>query len=153
MSGALPRYYRPERAVAADESVSWVVVDEDLGLHAEACAYLAGVRGAGRAFNTEKTYAGRIALYLSYCQGYGVDWSSPSLAQLMADDAVAGGSADAAAVSQRGHRQRDHVRGRCGPGRAGVRPAAKAAELGWRVWRADLLGGCHRLAMLLAVDS
>ncbi|WP_345577995.1 hypothetical protein [Nonomuraea rosea] len=29
MSGALPRYYRPERAVAADESVLWVVVDED----------------------------------------------------------------------------------------------------------------------------
>ncbi|MEV1178861.1 hypothetical protein [Nonomuraea sp. NPDC049784] len=85
MSGALPRYYRPERAVAADESVSWVVVDdEDLELHVEACAYLAGLRGAGRAFNTEKTYAGRIALYLSYYRGHGVDWSSPSLARLMA---------------------------------------------------------------------
>ncbi|MEQ4725350.1 hypothetical protein [Nonomuraea sp. B19D2] len=84
MSGVLPRYYRPERAVAADASVSWVVVDEDLGLHVEACTYLAGLRGARRAFNTEKTYAGRIALYLSYCRGYGVDWSSPSLAQLMA---------------------------------------------------------------------
>ncbi|MGN9844898.1 hypothetical protein ACTMTI_42910 [Nonomuraea sp. H19] len=84
MSGALPRYYRAERAVAADESVSWVVVDEDLKLHVEACAYLAGLRGAGRAFSTEKTYAGRIALYLSYCQGHGVDWSSPSLPQLMA---------------------------------------------------------------------
>lgn len=49
MLGALPRFYRPERVVVADESVSWVVVDEDLGLHVEACAYLAGVRGAGRA--------------------------------------------------------------------------------------------------------
>jgi hypothetical protein len=66
MSGTLPRYYRPERAVAADESVSWVVVDEDLEQHVEACAYLAGLRAAGRAFNTEKTYAGRIALYLPY---------------------------------------------------------------------------------------
>jgi hypothetical protein len=84
MSGALPRYFRAERAVAADESVSWVVVDEDLELHVEACAYLAGLRGAGRAFNTEKTYAGRIALYLSYCQGHGMVWSNPSLAQLMA---------------------------------------------------------------------
>lgn len=84
MSGSLPRYYRPERAVASGESVSWVVVDQDLGLHAEACAYLAGLRGAGRAFNTEKTYAGRIALYLSYCRWLGVNWSSPSLAQLMA---------------------------------------------------------------------
>ncbi|MFC5835117.1 hypothetical protein [Nonomuraea insulae] len=70
----MPRYHRPERAVAVDESVSWVVVDEDFGSQVEACAYLAGVRGAGRAFNTEKTYAGRIALYLSYCRGHGVDW-------------------------------------------------------------------------------
>ncbi|WP_211370525.1 hypothetical protein [Nonomuraea turkmeniaca] len=53
-------------------------------LHVEACAYLAGLRAAGQTFNTEKTYAGRIALYLSYCRGHGVDWSSPSLAQLMA---------------------------------------------------------------------
>ncbi|MGN9846537.1 hypothetical protein ACTMTI_51370 [Nonomuraea sp. H19] len=70
--------------MAADESVSWVVIDEDLGLHVEACAYLVGPRAAGRAFNTEKTYAGRIALYLWYCLGHGMDWSSPSLAQLMA---------------------------------------------------------------------
>ncbi|MFI7642358.1 hypothetical protein [Nonomuraea sp. NPDC049400] len=53
-------------------------------MHVEACAYLAGVRGAGRAFNTEKTYAGRIALYLSYCRGHGLDWAGPSLPQLMA---------------------------------------------------------------------
>jgi hypothetical protein len=32
MSGALPRHYPSERAVAADESVSWAVVDEDLEL-------------------------------------------------------------------------------------------------------------------------
>ncbi|WP_433381085.1 hypothetical protein [Streptosporangium sp. CA-115845] len=82
-SGALPRYYQPERAVAADESVLWVVVDEDFGLHVEASAYLARLRGADRAFNTEKTYAGRIALYLSYRLGHGVDWSNPSLAQPM----------------------------------------------------------------------
>jgi hypothetical protein len=37
--------------VAADESVSWAVVDEDLELHGEACAYLAGLRATGRAFN------------------------------------------------------------------------------------------------------
>src|SRR5688572_17839017 len=47
-------------------------------------AVTAHVWRGGRAFNTEKTYAGRIALYLSYCWGYGVDWSSPNLAQLMA---------------------------------------------------------------------
>ncbi|MFC7585578.1 hypothetical protein ACFQYP_18900 [Nonomuraea antimicrobica] len=38
--------------MAADESVSWVVVDEDLELHVEARAYLAGLRGAGRAFTS-----------------------------------------------------------------------------------------------------
>ncbi|GAA3603940.1 hypothetical protein GCM10022419_105630 [Nonomuraea rosea] len=84
-SGTPEQHYRAERAVAADESVSWVVIDdEDLELHVEACAYLAGLRGAGRAFNTEKTYAGRIALYLSYCRGHGLDWAGPSLPQLMA---------------------------------------------------------------------
>ncbi len=35
--------------MAADGSVSWVVVDEDNGLQVEASAYLAGLRGAGRA--------------------------------------------------------------------------------------------------------
>ncbi|WP_199789960.1 tyrosine-type recombinase/integrase [Streptomyces albus] len=45
---------------------------------------MAGLRGADRAYNTERTYAGRIALYLSYCTEYGVDWARPSLAQLMA---------------------------------------------------------------------
>ena len=84
MPGVVSQSYRSERAVAADESVLWVVVDADFGLHVEACAYLAGLRGAGKAVNTEKTYAGRIALYLSYCLGYGVDWSRPSLAQLTA---------------------------------------------------------------------
>lgn len=34
--------------------------------------------------NTQRTYAGRIALYLSYCTENAVDWSRPSLAQLMA---------------------------------------------------------------------
>ncbi|MEV4217813.1 hypothetical protein [Nonomuraea sp. NPDC049725] len=49
------------------------MVDEEFALHVEASAYLAGLRASGRAFNTEKTYAGRIALYLSYCLGHGVD--------------------------------------------------------------------------------
>ncbi|MFF3665835.1 hypothetical protein [Microtetraspora malaysiensis] len=44
-----------------------MVVDEDLELHVEACAYLEGLRGAGRAFNTEKTYAGRIEI-IDYTQ-------------------------------------------------------------------------------------
>ncbi|WP_434593672.1 tyrosine-type recombinase/integrase [Streptomyces sp. A5-4] len=53
-------------------------------MHSEACAYLVGLRGAGRSFNTERTYAGRIALYLTYCADHGVDWTRPSLPQLLA---------------------------------------------------------------------
>lgn len=80
----LRRKYRPERAVSADGTTYWVVVDESFDLHIEACAYLAGLRGAGRAFNTERTYAGRIALYLSYCAANGIEWTTPTLPQLLA---------------------------------------------------------------------
>ncbi len=34
--------------------------------------------------NTERAYAGRIALYLSYCADRGVDWAAPSAGQLSA---------------------------------------------------------------------
>ncbi|MFD1538733.1 hypothetical protein [Nonomuraea guangzhouensis] len=37
---------------------------------------------------------------MEYYLGYGVDWSSPNLAQLMAIDALAGGRADADALAQ-----------------------------------------------------
>lgn len=84
MSTVLHRHFRAERAISADASTYWVVVSESFELHSEACAYLAGLRGADRAYNTERTYAGRIALYLSYCAANGVDWTRPSLAQLMA---------------------------------------------------------------------
>lgn len=43
-----------------------------------------GAARGGPGVQHRKTYAGRIALYVSYCQGHGVDWSRPSLAQLMA---------------------------------------------------------------------
>jgi integrase/recombinase XerD len=83
-SVTLDRRYTAERAVAADGSAYWVVVDESFDLHVEACAFLTGLRSAGRAYNTERTYSGRIALYLSYCATYGVDWTRPSLPQLAA---------------------------------------------------------------------
>jgi hypothetical protein len=116
-SAAAERHYRAERAVAADESVSWVVVDEDLELHVEACAYLAGLRGAGRAFNTEKTYAGpdRLVPVVLPRPWAGLGRPEPSAAD--GDDALAGGRADAVAikqtgrcgaVSRRGHLERDH---------------------------------------------
>jgi integrase len=61
----------------------WVVVDEDFDLQPDAAAYLASVRGREDAsVNTERAYAGQIALYLSYCAEQGVDWAAPSMAQL-----------------------------------------------------------------------
>ncbi|MEU9875284.1 integrase [Streptomyces phaeochromogenes] len=60
------------------------MVNEAFELHTEACAHLAGLRSDDRAYNTQRTYAGRIALYLSYCTKNAVDWTRPSLAQLMA---------------------------------------------------------------------
>ncbi len=58
----------------SDGAVSWVVVDEDLGLHVEGCAFLAGLRGRDRSVNTERVYASRVALLLSWCAGEGLDW-------------------------------------------------------------------------------
>ncbi|MBB5939510.1 tyrosine-type recombinase/integrase [Streptomyces zagrosensis] len=56
-----------------------MVVDESFGLHPQACSFL-----TGREFNTGRTYAPRVALYLSWCKEFGVAWTEPSLAQLMA---------------------------------------------------------------------
>lgn len=61
----------------------WVVVDADYKLHRYASEYLASLRGQEDAsVNTERSYAGRIALYLSYCADHGIDWARPSMRQL-----------------------------------------------------------------------
>lgn len=75
--------YKAERAVSpGDESVSWVVISSGYDLHMEACAFLASLRMASRSINTERTYAGRVALYLSYCVDHGLDWKKPGLPAL-----------------------------------------------------------------------
>jgi integrase/recombinase XerD len=61
--------YRAERAVSATaKRGAWVVIDDDRVLHPEANAYLSSLRSRDRLVNTERVYAGRIALYLSYCE-------------------------------------------------------------------------------------
>lgn len=61
----------------------WVVVDADYELHGHASAYLASLRGQEDAsVNTERNYAGRIALYLCYCEEHGINWAAPSMNQL-----------------------------------------------------------------------
>ncbi|WP_343034218.1 tyrosine-type recombinase/integrase [Streptomyces sp. Tue 6075] len=51
-------------------------------LHVQACAYLASLRSRGCSANTERAYAGRVALYLSYCQDRHIDWAAPSFMDL-----------------------------------------------------------------------
>jgi hypothetical protein len=46
----------------------------DYEFHVEGCAFLAGLRGRDRSVNTERVYAGRVALFLSWCGTEGIDW-------------------------------------------------------------------------------
>lgn len=75
--------YRAERAVSpVDGAVSWVVLDSELVVHAEATAFLRSLDGAGRSPHTIRVYAGRAALFLGWCAEQGVDWRSVELAEL-----------------------------------------------------------------------
>ncbi|MFJ5637736.1 tyrosine-type recombinase/integrase [Streptomyces goshikiensis] len=56
-----------------------MVISSEYALHVEACAYLASLRRVDRSINTERTYAPRVALYLSYCADHGLDWKEPGL--------------------------------------------------------------------------
>lgn len=74
---------RAERAVSpTDGSVSWTVVDSQFRLDREASLFLAGLRGLGRSINTERTYASRVALFLSWCEEQGLDWRSAGMLDL-----------------------------------------------------------------------
>lgn len=46
-------------------------------LQQEASAYLASLRARGCSPNTERAYAGRIALYLNYCRMRRLEWTEP----------------------------------------------------------------------------
>lgn len=76
--------FRAERATTSPEETAWVVVDADWNLHLEACAHLASLRATDRSSNTERVYAGRVALFLNYCELSGVDWHDPEFLELHA---------------------------------------------------------------------
>jgi hypothetical protein len=59
------------------------VIDDAYTLHTEACAFLAGLRGRDRSINTERLYSGRVALFLSWCTGEGIDWKRVALGQMV----------------------------------------------------------------------
>jgi integrase/recombinase XerD len=75
--------YRPERAELAGSRTGWVVVGaDDYVLHHEGSLFIAGLRESGRAYNTERTYAGRTALFLSYCAFQRLEWARITVWQL-----------------------------------------------------------------------
>jgi integrase/recombinase XerD len=55
------------------------VIDGDYVMHREANAYLAALRARDRSANTERVYADRIVLYLTYCSATGLDWKTPGV--------------------------------------------------------------------------
>jgi integrase/recombinase XerD len=75
--------FTAERAISPiDGSQAFVVVDQDYAMHPEASAYLAWLRSADRSPNTERVYAGRVALFLSYCANNRLYWRALSLDDL-----------------------------------------------------------------------
>lgn len=83
MSESISFTFRAERAVSAlDGSEFWVVLDGELVVHREASAFLRCLDGAGRSPHTIRAYAGRSALFLSWCAGEGIDWRRVELAEL-----------------------------------------------------------------------
>ncbi|MFJ5848223.1 hypothetical protein [Streptomyces sp. NPDC092903] len=58
------------------------MVDESYRLHHESCLFLASLPDMGRSFNTEKAYAIRSALLLTWCSERGLDWKRITLLDL-----------------------------------------------------------------------
>lgn len=51
-----------------------MVVDRSFRLHVESSAYLASLRALDRSPHTERAYASRVALFLSYCAEHRLEW-------------------------------------------------------------------------------
>ncbi|MGH3738757.1 MAG: tyrosine-type recombinase/integrase [Micromonosporaceae bacterium] len=67
-----------------DGSELWVVLDAELVVHVEASDFCRALYGAGRSPHTIRVYAGRVALFLGWCQAHGVDWKTIDLPSLAA---------------------------------------------------------------------
>jgi len=65
-----------------DGSVGWTVVDDAYVEHGHAGAWLRSLLDAqGRSVGTARTYAGRLALYLTWATSTGVDPVAPTVEQ------------------------------------------------------------------------
>jgi site-specific recombinase XerD len=62
-----------------DGSELWVVLDAVLVVHVEASDFCRALYGAGRSPHTIRAYAGRVALFLGWCENVGVDWRTIGL--------------------------------------------------------------------------
>lgn len=73
-----------ERAIDPSTSAArWVVADAvSLELHLEASVFITSLRARDLSPNTERVYAGRVALYLNYCSDQRLDWRMPSFLSL-----------------------------------------------------------------------
>jgi len=69
-----------------DGRVGWTVVDDSYIEHERAAMWLRTLLDAqGRSVGTARAYAGRVALYLTWAEGAGVDPGAPSVDELAAD--------------------------------------------------------------------
>ncbi|MFZ3491763.1 tyrosine-type recombinase/integrase [Streptomyces sp. 5.8] len=60
----------------------WVIIDQGFRIHEHSLHYLDGLRARDSSINTERKYAGHIALYLSYCEFMAIDWTRPTIQHL-----------------------------------------------------------------------
>jgi integrase/recombinase XerD len=81
-STSIPRFQAERASSPRDGRERWVVLDPLLMLHREGSDFLCALEGAGRSPHTIRAYAGRVALFLSWCEAEGVDWRSISLPEL-----------------------------------------------------------------------
>lgn len=65
-----------------DGSDLWVVLDSHLIVHREASDFLRALHGVSRSPHTIRAYAGRVAVFLCWCEEDGVDWKMIRLAEL-----------------------------------------------------------------------
>ena len=83
VTDSMSSVFQAERAVSpVDGSELWVVLDAELLLHREASDFLRCLQGATRSPHTIRAYAGRVALFLGWCQAQGVDWRRIGLPDL-----------------------------------------------------------------------
>ncbi|HVA73393.1 MAG TPA: tyrosine-type recombinase/integrase [Acidimicrobiales bacterium] len=75
--------FRAERAVSAGDGTElWVVIDAELVVHRAASDFLLCLHGASRSPHTIRAYAGRVAMFLGWCEAEGADWQTVSLVEL-----------------------------------------------------------------------